>query len=324
MSGNPLRILSKTLQSNPSNPRFPPCNNLLNSCTSLSHLKHLHALIITIGSPQNLSLSTKLLSLYSNLSSSMDYGRKLFDKMPQRDVFLWNTLIRGYSDFGPCKEAVVVYREMRDSGFLPDDYTLPFVIRCCGVVLGLWEGREVHCDVVKFGFGFDLIVGSSLVSMYAQCGDILSMERAFREMGLRNVVSCTGVIAGYVQNGFLREGLGVFEEMVRLGTRPNSVTLVSVLPACSGLGFINLGMLIHGYGLKVGLDSDVTLSNALIALFGKCGDVLTARFLFDGMAIKNLGSWNAMIATYEQNNAGRDAIKIFRRMLCERVEYDYI
>ncbi|KAI5337281.1 hypothetical protein L3X38_016552 [Prunus dulcis] len=65
----------------------------------------------------------------------MDYARKLFDTMPKRDAFLWNTLIRGYADRGPCHEAIVLYRNMHHSGLSPDNYTFPFVVRSCTVQL---------------------------------------------------------------------------------------------------------------------------------------------------------------------------------------------
>ncbi|VVA37680.1 PREDICTED: pentatricopeptide [Prunus dulcis] len=112
--------------------------------------------------------------------------------------------------------------------------------------------------------------------------------------------------------------------MVASGTQPNVVTLVSILPACATLKFLDLGKLIHGCGIKVGVDSDMALMNALIAFYGKCGNLDTARSLFKGMVVRNLVLWNAMIAAYEQNNAGTDAIKLFRRMQTENVEYDYI
>ncbi|KAI5337280.1 hypothetical protein L3X38_016551 [Prunus dulcis] len=112
--------------------------------------------------------------------------------------------------------------------------------------------------------------------------------------------------------------------MVASGTQPNVVTLVSILPACASLKFLDLGKLIHGCRIKVGVDSDMALMNALIAFYGKCGNLDTARSLFKGMVVRNLVLWNAMIAAYEQNNAGTDAIKLLRRMQTENVEYDYI
>ncbi|XP_010273754.1 PREDICTED: putative pentatricopeptide repeat-containing protein At3g11460 [Nelumbo nucifera] len=254
----------------------------------------------------------------------MDYARKLFDRVPQRDAFLWNTLIRGYADMGPCEEVFVLYRNMHLSGLLPDNYTFPFVVRSCAVLSALREGKEVHCNIIKNGFDSDVFVQSSLVSMYSQSGETKDSESIFDEMIVRNIVSWTAMISGYVQNGFYKEGLSVFRRMVASGTQPNAVTLVSILPACGGLEVLNLGKLIHGYGVKLGVDSDTPLVNSLISLYGKCRNVDIARSLFDQMVARNLVSWNAMIGAYEQNGASRDAIKLFRRMRNEKVEFDYI
>ncbi|KAA8523319.1 hypothetical protein F0562_009742 [Nyssa sinensis] len=301
-----------------------PFNYLLNSCSSLSDLKRIHALILTNGSHQNLLLSTKLVTLACCLAPAMDYARKLFDLMAERDVFLWNTLIRGYADLGPCQEAIILYRTMHQNGLLPDNYTFPFVVRSCAVLSALREGKEVHCNIVKNGFDSDVFVQSSLITMYSQNGETLNSELVFGEMVVKNIVSWTAMIAGYVQNGLFKRGLAVFREMVALGTQPNAVTLVSVLPACAGLEILDLGKLIHGYGVKLGVDSDISLVNTLIALYGKCGNVDISQSLFDQMAVRSLVSWNAMIAAFEQNNAGGNAIKLFRRMQTEKVEFDYI
>ncbi|KAI8539507.1 hypothetical protein RHMOL_Rhmol09G0188700 [Rhododendron molle] len=254
----------------------------------------------------------------------MDYARQMFDVMLDKDVFVWNTLIRGYADLGPCQEALMLYRDMHRIGLLPDRYTFPFVVRSCAVLSALREGREAHCNIIKNGFDLDVFVQSSLVTMYSQCGETLSSELVFGEMIVRNIVSWTSMIAGYVQNGLFEKGLGHFREMVASGTRPNAVTLVSVLPACAGLEFFNLGRLIHGYAVKLGVDSDISLTNTLIALHGKCGIVDAAECLFDQMPVRSLVSWNSMIATYEQNNAGGNAIQLFHRMEMEKVEFDYI
>lgn len=299
-------------------------NHHLNCCSSLADISRIHALVITNGCSQNLLLSTKLITLACHLAPTMDYARKMFDQMPERDVFLWNTLIRGYADVGPCAEALVLYRNMHGAGLFPDNYTFPSLVRSCAVLSASREGKVVHCNIVKFGLDSNVFVQSSLVAMYSQCGETLGMKLVFGEMVLKNIVSWTAVIAGYVQNGYFKEGLGVFMEMMWSGTQPNAVTLVSVLPACAGLEFLNLGKLIHGYAIKLGVDSDIPLTNALIALYGKCGSVEISRSLFNGMVGRDLVSWNAMIAAYEHNNAGADAMKLFRRMQAEKVEFDYI
>ncbi|GMH04149.1 hypothetical protein Nepgr_005988 [Nepenthes gracilis] len=299
-------------------------NHLLDSCSSLRDLEQIHALIITSGSLRLLTLATKLVSSASTWSPTMDYAQKMFDKMPERDVFSWNTLIRGYANMGPCREALILYKNMHQAGLLPDSYTFPFVVRSCAVISAMREGKQAHCNVIKSGFNSDVFVRSSLVAMYSQGGEILNMELVFEEQVTTNIVSLTSMIAGYVQNGFLREGLGVFLDMLASGSQPNAVTLVSVLPACAGLELFNMGRLIHGFGVKMGADSEISFVNALIALYGKQGNVDMARSLFDQMQVRTLVSWNAIIAAYEQNDAGGNAVKIFLRMQHEKVEYDYI
>ncbi|OAY40625.1 hypothetical protein MANES_09G037000v8 [Manihot esculenta] len=90
-------------------------------------------------------LSTKFISLVIHVYSSMDYARKLFDTMSQRDVFLWNAMIKGYADVGPCQEAVTLFKDMHQTGFLPDNHTFPSVVRSCSVISAFREGTEVHC-----------------------------------------------------------------------------------------------------------------------------------------------------------------------------------
>ncbi|KAI3837158.1 hypothetical protein MKW92_011808 [Papaver armeniacum] len=262
----------------------------------------------------------------------MFYARNVFEEIPlrDRDVFIWNTLIRGYSDKGPCREAIVVYKKMHENGFLPDHYTFPFVIRSCGVISALRDGKQVHCNVIKHGFDTNNFVQSSLVAMYSRNGEMSSSELVFGEIVVRDVVTWTSLIAGYVQNGLFIGGLDGFRRMVASGIHPNKVTLVSVLPACAVLNLLSLGEIIHGCGMKLGVDLHLSFINALISMYGKCRvdgnneNVNRARDLFDWMVVRDTVSWNAMIAAYEQNKLGSDSIKLFRRMLSENVDFDYI
>ncbi|WOH08981.1 hypothetical protein DCAR_0728432 [Daucus carota subsp. sativus] len=301
-----------------------PSLYLLNSCFNLQQLKQVHALIVKDGSSQSLTLSTKIITLACSFSPNMDYARNLFDITSERNLYLWNILIRGYADRGPCHEAIILYRNMHQSGLLPDDYTFPSVVRACAVHSAFWEGRQVHCNVLKNGVSLDVVVQCSLVTMYSQSGETWNSELVFGEMVVKNIVSWTSLIAGYVQNGFFEKGLSAFRDMMAFGVRPNAVTLVSVLPACASMEFFNSGKLIHAYSFKLGFISDISLVNSLVALYGKCGHVDIARSLFDRMAVRTVVSWNAIIAAYEQNKAGADAIKLFRRMQTEGVEYDFI
>ncbi|EEF28011.1 pentatricopeptide repeat-containing protein, putative [Ricinus communis] len=207
MSANALCAIGSIITIHPHFPKNNyhslALNCLLNSCSSLSHLKLTHALTITTGFHNSLLLSTKLITSASALSSSMDYARKLFDKMPQRDVFLWNTLIRGYADLGPYQEAVMLYKTMHHDGFLPDNYTFPFVVRSCAVISALKEGKEVYCNVIKNGFDLDVFAQCFSLYVCSRWGDFEKGD-CFGEVVVRNIVSWTAVTAGYVQNGLFK------------------------------------------------------------------------------------------------------------------------
>ncbi|KAH0454039.1 hypothetical protein IEQ34_018363 [Dendrobium chrysotoxum] len=315
----------------PTNFSFPPSfrgslrpNDLLNSCSSLSDLKRLHAFLLTHGLSSRLDLATKLIFHAYTVSSTMDYARKLFDVTPQRDSFLWNTLIRGYASIGPCQEVPVLYKEMHRTGFSPDCFTFPFVIRSCSVISAIGEGKQAHCNIVKNGFEFNVFTQSSLITMYFQSGEISDAELVFCGMGERSIVSWTAMVAGYAQNCVFGKAMSVFQKMIDLGIQFNEITLVSILPACNELGYFSLGRSIHDVVIKSGLGSYISLANALIAMYGKCGESEAAKSLFETMPVRSLATWNTMIAVYEKNGDETAAIGIFQRMVAENLSFDSV
>ncbi|KAG0469867.1 hypothetical protein HPP92_016567 [Vanilla planifolia] len=161
------------------------CSNLFKSCSSICDLKRLHAYLLTQGLASSLHLATKLVSLASALSPTMEYARKLFELMADRDSFLWNTLIRGYATIGPCEEVPGLYKEMHLAGFSPDYYTFPFVVRSCAVVSAIREGKQVHCSIVKNGLDSNIFAQGSLITLYSQSGEISDAELGFGEMDER-------------------------------------------------------------------------------------------------------------------------------------------
>ncbi|XP_039124926.1 LOW QUALITY PROTEIN: pentatricopeptide repeat-containing protein At3g12770-like [Dioscorea cayenensis subsp. rotundata] len=318
----------RAIQLKPS-PLFPPgpsvpFKDLLNSCPSISSLQCIHAQFLIHGLCNHLALTTKLISLASMLSQSMCYARKLFDALPHPDSFSWNSLIRGYADLGPCTEVPLLYKEMHHRGLSPDHFTFPFVVRSCAVLTALQEGKQVHCNVIKHGFRSNVYVQSSLITMYACSGEIHDSETIFDGLEMRNIVSWTAMVACYAQNGAYEKALAVFRWMVASRVQPNEVTLVSVLPACEGIEYLPSGKSIHAMVIKSGLRLYLPLVNALIAMYGKCGNTDSARQLFEGMEFRSLVSWNTMIAMFEQSGYGGKAIKLFRRMLTEKVRFDSV
>ncbi|KAI3983026.1 hypothetical protein MKX01_016306 [Papaver californicum] len=96
---------------------------------------------------------------------------------------------------------------------------------------------------------------------------------------------------------------------------PDNFTMPCVIKACGGLSSVKLGQGIHGLVIKMGLDSDLFVGNALIAIYGKCGVTRDAVTVFEIMPEKNLVSFNSLIRGFSENKFLDESFDIFRKML---------
>eukprot|EP01018_Ginkgo_biloba_P019587 Gb_24126 [translate_table: standard] len=295
--------------------------SLLQTGADIEHLNQLHAHMLKSGLGQNMILLTKLVSMYA-MFGSMDHARLVFDKISERDVFLWNVMIRGYAKNGPYMEALTLYHQMQGIGIQPNNFTFPFVLTACAGLLALKEGKEIHDDIIRARFESDVYIGNALLNMYCKCGKIEYARHVFDKMPKRDVVSWNAMIVGYAQNGHASEALSLFHQMRLEGVKPDSVTMVSVLPACASLAALQQGKGIHGYVNKIGFDSDVVVGTSLIDMYAKCKSIESSRHLFEKMSTRSLVSWNAMISGYVQNGHANEALTLFNQMRLTNITPD--
>eukprot|EP01018_Ginkgo_biloba_P020732 Gb_18359 [translate_table: standard] len=292
--------------------------SLLQTCAHITEIHQAHAQIFTFGLHQNALLATKLVNMYG-VYGSMENARLVFDKIYQRDVFLWNVIIRGYARNGPCEEALTLYYQMQHTGIQPDHFTFTFVIKACAELSALHKGKEIHGHIVKTGFEMDVFVGNSLVAMYAKCGSLDSARQVFDRMSERDVVSWNAMIAGYAQNEHANDALTLFHQLQLAGVTPDSFTVVSVLQACAYLEVLEQGKWVHNYIIRSGFESNVSVRNSLVAMYAKCRSLEIARQLFDKMSQRDVVSWNAIIAGYSQNGYSSEALRFFHQMQLENM-----
>eukprot|EP01018_Ginkgo_biloba_P034179 Gb_33068 [translate_table: standard] len=302
---------------------FTTCASLLQACTDIKSLMQVHAQMFISGLNRNMFLCTGLLSAYANCGS-MENARMLFDKTSNRDVVLWNVMIRGYSINGHCKKSLTLYSQMQCAGIQPDNFTFPLVLKACAGLSALQAGKEVHDHVVRTGFELEVIVGNSLVAMYAKCGSIQDAYHVFDKMPRRNVVSWNAMIWGYAQNGHSSKALTLFNQMQIANLKPNRATIVSVLPACADLAALQQGKDIHDYIIRNGFELEVTVQNALIDMYAKCGCIQIARQLFDKISKRSVVSWSAIIAGYGMHGQAEDALVLFSQMQQTGIQPDHI
>ncbi|XP_059305894.1 pentatricopeptide repeat-containing protein At4g21065 [Lycium ferocissimum] len=207
------------------------------------------------------------------------------------------------------------YVKMLQYGFLPNNYTYPFVIKALCRTKDYIFGETLHCSVIKFGHVMDLHIANSLLHMYASFG-VFSNEvmKLFDEMPERDVVSWNVIIDDLGKNGCFDEVMDAFNEMCRYGVEPNSVTLLGLVSSCLKFEDFGLGKLIHLYIIKKGIDISENLGNGLIDMYAKFGDTESAGKLFDRMEMKTVFAWTSILDGFIQKGELERASVVFNQM----------
>ncbi|KAI9097572.1 hypothetical protein K1719_025343 [Acacia pycnantha] len=176
------------------------------------------------------------------------------------------------------------------------------------------QGKQVHGLVEMLGFGRDMVVNNDLIDMYAKCRRINLAYCVFDKMPKRNVVSWTALMCGYLQDGDAETSLSLFSKMGHSAVKPNEFTLSTNLKAAGIVGIAENGTQIHGVCAKSGFEWLTVVANSIIDMYSKCDRISEAARMFNIMPVKNLISWNAMIAGYTLKRHGEEALNLFRKM----------
>lgn len=252
----------------------------------------------------------------------IEESKRLFGEMRERDSISWTIMITGFTQNGHDKEAVDMFKEMSFKGFPSDQFTFGSVLTACGSLLALEHGKQIHTHAIRMDYTDNVFVGSALVDMYSKCKSIGVAEMVFRRMAVKNIVSWTAMLVGYGQNGLSEEAVRIFCEMQRNGIEPDDFTLGSVISSCANLASLEEGAQFHCRALVSGLVSFITVSNAIITLYGKCGSIEDSHCLFNEMANKDQVSWTALVSGYAQFGKAKETIEFFESMLADGVKPD--
>ncbi|CAJ1936751.1 unnamed protein product [Sphenostylis stenocarpa] len=262
----------------------------------------------------------------SNFTVKIDSVRKVFDRMPVRDVVSWNTVIAGNAQNGLYEEALDMVREMGKQNLRPDSFTLSSVLPIFAEHVDVTKGREIHGYAVRHGFDKDVFIGSSLIDMYAKCTQVELSVRAFYLSSHRDAISWNSIIAGCVQNGSFDQGLRFFRQMLKEKVKPMQVSFSSVIPACAHLAALNLGKQLHGYIVRLGFDDNKFIASSLVDMYAKCGNIKMARYIFDRIEMRDrdIVSWTAIIMGCAMHGHAFDAVSLFEMMLVVGVKPCYV
>ncbi|XP_041005429.1 putative pentatricopeptide repeat-containing protein At3g11460, mitochondrial [Juglans microcarpa x Juglans regia] len=206
------------------------------------------------------------------------------------------------------------------SHFLQTGFTLSSLQ--CGTLLqsltntkSFAKGQQLHAHVTTCGtLQQNTYLNTKLAAFYASCGRMAEAQLIFDAIGSKNNFLWSFMIRGYACSGCSLKSLALYREMLSFGWKADKFTYPFVLKACGDLLLVDIGRRVHGDVVISGLESDIYVSNSLLAMYSKFGDMGTARVLFDRMPLRDITSWNTMISGYLKNNNPKKALVVFDMM----------
>ncbi|RYR61578.1 hypothetical protein Ahy_A04g018757 isoform A [Arachis hypogaea] len=256
-----------------------------------------------------------------------EWAKIIVRQMRDMNVVTMNGLMVGLTRQHQGEEAANIFKEMKDMVQInAESYVvlLSALTEFSNLNEGKRKGQEVHAYLIRRElFDFWIPIGNALVNLYAKCGAVHNACSIFQLMPNKDIVSWNSMISGLDHNEQFEEAVACFNTMRRHGMVPSNFSVISTLSSCASLGWIMLGRQIHGEGIKLGLDSDVSVSNAILTLYAETDYMNECRKVFFQMPEYDQISWNSFIAFYGKSGQMEDCETIFSRMSERRDEVSW-
>lgn len=297
--------------------------NLLQLCKyfmDLYQCKLIHSKVIRQGYESNEMVINSLIDAYAKCND-IKLAWKQFSLMKQRDAVTWTTMIAAYAHCGMPEEAIAVFQEMNNVKEKPNAITILTLVETCSLCAEMKTLKSVHAIAIRHGRASEVEVGTAIVNMYSKSGAIDASRKSFDQISHKNIVSWGAMIAAYGMNGLPHDALALDEKLRSQGLKPNLITTLSVLSACSHGGLVEEGLslfknLLQEYGAEVGLNLKHHYS-CLVDLLARAGWLDSALDLIEELpnAATALSSgasaWGAILSAsknYRNSDIGTDAL----------------
>ncbi|KAH7281524.1 hypothetical protein KP509_36G051900 [Ceratopteris richardii] len=272
----------------------------IDACGGLESLEDgrmVHAFIVEAGYEHDSDIGNALVDMYGRCKHLRD-ARETFNQISSRDIVSWTAIIGACAKNAKGAEGLRWYNQMKTEGIIPNRVTFLCALDVCAVTTGIRAGREVHTIIHYFGLQDDAMVGNALVNMYSKCGGISDAKFVFNSSHKRDVVSYTLMIAILSKTGHIKDAFSLLKQMENEGIKPNDVTFVCTLNACSHAGQIDAAReffysLNQEYGLAYRTDHYV----CMIDLLGNAGHLDEAEKLIAHIPAEQAGvAWLCLLS----------------------------
>ncbi|KAJ3675090.1 hypothetical protein LUZ60_004132 [Juncus effusus] len=295
---SPIKILKDYISTEAKPDEFI-MSNMLKSCANHMDLgtgKIIHGLVLKLGMNNDLYVNISLMDMYSKCGN-IDAISQIFLEIRKPNLVSWSMLISGYNANNNFEKALEIFRDMQLCGVKPNEYIYTSILFACISLRDFRRGMEIHCNLIKNGYGCNVAVLRILLKLYKialkpfECAKLRSF---LHEENLKLFLSIQN------NNGFLTSDI-----------------TCNALNSCGKLTLLNLGFQIHAYITKRGFYSDYKIKNSLITMYSNLGNLSDANKVFDEMPQnhKNSHCWTLIIRASVHNGIPHKALELFMEML---------
>ncbi|XP_074369605.1 pentatricopeptide repeat-containing protein At4g31070, mitochondrial [Apium graveolens] len=289
-------------------------------CVDIGRL--IHAIVVLDERiEETVFLSTALVDLYWRCRKPM-MAFYIFDMMEVRNEVSWTAMISGCATHHNYETALNCFISMQDEGVKPNRVTLIAILPASTTT----GGKQIHGYAFRHGYNSDIHFLSALIHMYCKSGETLDDAKlTFELSNNKDVVLWSSIIAGCSQNeDSAQDSIRYFNRMQKEEIAANYVTMLGLISACTNLSSISHGRVIHGYVLKCGLVSELSIGNCLVNMYSKCGSLTDSHQSFKELSTRDCISWGAIINAYALHGCGKEALNLLYEMQMSGIEADSI
>jgi len=296
----------------------------LSACYNLEKLKIVHAFVIHFGVHHNLIIGNTLVTMYGKFGL-MDEAQKVCKIMPERDVVTWNALIGGHANDKDPNATIQAFNLLRREGLLSNYITIVNLLGACmSPDYLLKHGMPIHAHIVVAGFELDTYVQSSLITMYAQCGDLNTSSYIFDVLANKNSSTWNAILSANAHYGPGEEALKFIARMRNDGVDLDQFSFSVALATIGNLTVLDEGQQLHSWIIKLGFELDEYILNATMDMYGKCGEIDDVFRILPIPKIRSKRSWNILISALARHGFFLQATEAFREMLDLGLRPDHV
>jgi pentatricopeptide repeat protein len=204
---------------------------ILKSCVGANDLargKLIHDLI-TQNRLYTTITATALLSMYGRCGD-LPSAIQVFQQMPKKDTIAWDAMMSACLQNDDAKSALKFFLEMQQSGEMLSEVSFTNICKACGQIRDLNLANQIHTQVIASGLPLTPSLLSSLLSMYAKCGELQStLFEQLRSHKQLDLAGWNALIAACTQTQQYEQALELYKEMKARKIRPDSFTLSLIL-----------------------------------------------------------------------------------------------